>query len=246
MRTSISFGALAAVILTILFATTGAHAGDKLENIKVLPKDMTKQEVEAVMQVWSRSLGVKCTFCHEMKVPGDWKSMDFASDKVDEKETTRRMVKMVEQLNAGPLPKAAGEKGVTVSCVTCHRGLAHPDTLDQVVLREVKKKGAKAGIKKYKDLKGKYYGRGSYDLGSESLSPAIRKLAEDPKGLDSALALANLDVENFPKEADARVMKAQILLMKGDKKGAKKAVDEALSIDPKNRHALRMKKGLGR
>ena len=35
-------------------------------------------------------------------------------------------------------------------------------------------------------------------------------------------------------------------MMKGDKAGAAAAVDEALKLDPENRHALRLKQQLGK
>jgi hypothetical protein len=244
IRSPLLFGTMAALFLAASFGATNAQAGDKLENIKVLPKNIKKQELDKVMDEWSRALGVKCSYCHEKKTSGGKTTMDWASDAKEEKKTTRRMFKMLQEINAGPMPKAAGEKHASISCISCHRGLAHPATLDQVMVYTAKRKGAGAAVQKYKDLKGKYYGSGSYDFTAESLGPAIRALAEDPKGLDSALALAKLDVENFPKNADAHVTLAQILMMKGDKAGANKSVDDALGLDPKNRHALRMKKRL--
>ena len=111
MRTILRAGAVASLVAATLVCPLRARADDELKNIKVFPKDITKQELEDIMHVWARSLGVHCTFCHEMKVPGDFRSIDFASDAVDKKETARRMYKMVQELNAGPLPKAVGRGG---------------------------------------------------------------------------------------------------------------------------------------
>jgi hypothetical protein len=245
MRSILRSGAVVSLIAASLVCPLHARADDELKNIRVFPKDITKRELEGNMRVWARSLGIRCTFCHEMKVPGDFRSIDFASDAIDKKVTARRMFEMVQQLNAGPLPKAVGEQGVTVSCITCHRGLVNPATLDQVVLHEVKKNGAAAGIRKYRDLREKYYGRGAYDFGPDSLDPAIQSLASEPDGIDSALALVELDIEMYPEDSETRVTQAQILLMKGDALGAAQAVDEALRLDPENRHALRLKQQLG-
>lgn len=70
----------------------------------------------ARMQAWSRALGVECTHCH---MPGDW---------ADASKPTfafaRRMMRMVDGLNAGPLA-GIGE----IACWTCHRGRPTPRRL---------------------------------------------------------------------------------------------------------------------
>jgi len=39
-------------------------ATEGFENLKVLPKDITKEKLDSVMANWSISLGVRCNFCH--------------------------------------------------------------------------------------------------------------------------------------------------------------------------------------
>lgn len=36
----------------------------KYENLKVLPKNTTKKEMDSIMKHFSLSLGVRCNFCH--------------------------------------------------------------------------------------------------------------------------------------------------------------------------------------
>lgn len=237
--------ALVAMALVILTGPAPARAGEDLKNLKVFPKDMAKRDLEGVMHGWSDALGVRCTFCHEMKVPGDFQSMDFASDAIDKKQIAREMFTMVKGLNTATLPKATGESDAAVSCVTCHRGLTNPATLDQVVLHEIDKSGAQAGVQKYHELRDKYYGSGSYDFGPDSLDSAIQTLAARSDGLDAAQALVDLKIAQYPDNADAQVQLAQVLLMKNDKAGALAAVDKALKLDPGNRRALRLKQQLG-
>ena len=236
---------LAVLVSALLTGPTTARAEEELKNIKVFPKDITKRELEETMHHWSDALGVRCTHCHEQKVPGDFRSIDFASDAIDKKQTARRMMKMVQDLNADTLPKAAGEDDAAISCVTCHRGLQNPATLDQVILHEIRKNGADAGVLKYRDLRTQYFGSGSYDFGPDSLDPAIQALAGQADGLDAAKALVDLEIEVFPDNSDSRVKLAQILMMKDDPSGAIAALDEALRLDPENRRALRMKQQLG-
>ena len=88
-------------------------------NLKILPKDDTLIDA---MQGFNEALGVQCTYCH---VPGD-----FASDAKPPKETARRMIAMVRQVEpvfpstGGVFPRGYHE----VDCITCHRGSVKPET----------------------------------------------------------------------------------------------------------------------
>jgi len=234
-------GALAGVLLS---GVPAARADEELKNLKVFPSTITKRELTETMKQWNQALGVRCDFCHEQKVPNDFQSIDFASDKIGHKLVARRMLGMVNDLNDGTLPRAAGEEDAAVSCVTCHRGLTNPATLDRVVLRATREAGGEAGVKKYRELRERYYGSGSYDFGPRSLQTVAESLAADPADLDAALAIGRLNVEMYPTSADPLVVVAQILEMKQDKAGALAAVTEALKLQPDHRHALRLKKTL--
>lgn len=237
--TVILAGTLAAMV-----AVPAARADDELHNLKVFPSTTTKRELVETMKQWNQALGVRCDFCHEQKVPGDHQSIDFASDKIGHKEVARRMYRMTRDLNAGPLPTAAGEEDAAVSCVTCHRGLPSPTTLDRVVLRAVREKGPEAGVKKYRELRDRYYGSGSFDFGPQSLQVVAESLAAEPAQVDAALAICRLNLEMNPKFADGHVAVAQLLDLKQDQAGALAALEEALRLEPGHRHALRLKQKL--
>jgi len=232
------------VLVAALTLTTSAVAGE-LKNLKVFPADTGKEKVIEVMKTWTSALGVRCDHCHVQKVPGDFQSFDFASDEKKDKDVARGMMRMVQGINGKLLPGATGEHDVKISCVTCHRGVIHPATLDQVMLKTVQTKGADAAVTRYHDLRDKYYGRGSYDFGPRSLVPAIETLADTGGDLDAAQMLVELTIEEYPQDAGSRVMLAHILLKKGDKDGASAAIAKALEIDPQNRYALRLQKQLG-
>ncbi len=89
------------------------------KNLKVLAADT---DIRFVMQGFAQALGVQCTYCH---VQGD-----FASDDKPQKETARKMIAMVRQIDltfpssAGVFPAGYHE----VDCSTCHRGSAKPET----------------------------------------------------------------------------------------------------------------------
>ena len=239
-----TMGKTMTTLLAVLLLATAASA-EELKNLQVFPKDTDKNTVIEVMQKWTGALGVNCTHCHVLKVPGDYDSFDFASDDKPEKKTARGMMRMVAKLNGDLLPAATGEDDARISCVTCHRGLANPATLDQVMLKTVRKGGADAAVARYHKLHDRYYGRGAYDFGPYSLLPAIEKLAAgDETDLAAALELARLAASEHPDSADNQVLVARLLLKKGDRDGAAAAVDKALQLDPQNRRALRLKRQL--
>ncbi len=112
----------AIVIAVVVRATPQAQAPT---NLQVLPKDMTQQQVVAVMRTFTQGLGVMCDHCH---VGGQ---ADRAKDDKPEKATARKMIKMVMAINSDFLkdvgePAPAGQQKVT--CYTCHRGAVKPLT----------------------------------------------------------------------------------------------------------------------
>lgn len=239
------FPAKTVLIAAGLLLLSAVASAEDLKNLKVFPKDTSKETLIEVMKSWTSALGVRCDQCHVQKVPGDFQSFDFASDEKDDKEVARGMLRMVQNINGKFLPAAIGEHDAKISCVTCHRGVMHPATLDQVMLKTVETKGIDAAVTRYHDLRDKYYGRGAYDFGPRSLVPAIETLADTGGDLDAAQKLVELTIEEYPQDAGSHVMLAHLLLKKGDKEGASVAVAKALELDPQNRFALRLQKQLG-
>jgi hypothetical protein len=156
-----------------------AQVPDEFTNLQVFPKDVGKMELIGVMKEFSSALGVRCHHCHEMKTPGDFNSIDWASDTLPTKDEARGMMRMVGQLNNDLVPRAMGKPVQRVKCITCHRGLSDPRTLDLVLLETIEESGADAGVEHYKALKDEYFGSGSYDFGSGTL---IDEPDPDPDG----------------------------------------------------------------
>lgn len=99
-------------------------------NFKVLPKDISHEELEKIMHGWNAALGVKCNFCHAPAGDSSSHRMDFASDAKPEKNIARQMFKMTGKINKKYFKENKDEKGVlipTVSCMTCHHGSPHPE-----------------------------------------------------------------------------------------------------------------------
>ncbi len=96
-------------------------------NIKVLPKEITGDDVIKLMRQYEGELGVECEFCHARNP--ETKRNDFASDANPVKEKARMMIKMTDDLNEKYLAELVDHKSTgSVTCGTCHRGMSHPET----------------------------------------------------------------------------------------------------------------------
>jgi hypothetical protein len=98
------------------------------KNLKLLPPNITHDELVATMRGYSRALGVRCDHCHVRipNAPQGQEDMDFASDAKPEKAVARVMMEMTRDLNRNYISKV-NEYSIDVSCITCHRGKGVPD-----------------------------------------------------------------------------------------------------------------------
>lgn len=108
------------------------------KNLKVLPKKISPEELQATMRTFSKSLGVRCGFCHVTKKveTGEHPELDFVSDAKDEKRNARKMVLMTADINKKYLGKI--DKNFEVACVSCHRGNVKPMTSVDSLSRQVR------------------------------------------------------------------------------------------------------------
>ena len=116
------------VALVVLGIAASAPADPTFKNLKVLPKNISHDELDSVMHQFNGSLGVRCNFCHASQKDNP-KKLDFASDEKGEKNAARDMMRMTNRINKkffhykkddqNPIPP--------VGCMTCHNGKAHPE-----------------------------------------------------------------------------------------------------------------------
>ena len=118
---------LSAASLSLLAQNAGGKGGTPAppQNLKVLTSDVN---IPQVMRGFTAGLGVQCNYCHALG--------DFASDNNPKKETARKMLRMIRQINmhfpdAGNdfansryLPFPEGKQYIT--CYTCHQGETKP------------------------------------------------------------------------------------------------------------------------
>jgi hypothetical protein len=112
-------------------ATGGPHKPmvlPKPVNLKLLPKDISPDDLMKIMHGFTQQLGVQCTFCHVQDAGA--KHPNFASDQKPEKNTARTMISMTREINAKYLSQIhdpdATEAQKVVTCGTCHQGHSMP------------------------------------------------------------------------------------------------------------------------
>lgn len=125
------------VIVGVLYAFTTKEKSEyttieqpKWENLKVLPQDISKDSLKGLMKGYTKSLGVKCSYCHSPK-KNNPKKLDFPDDSKLEKKIARGMIEMTNDINARhfrpyyPDPKPTQVRDV--KCIMCHRGNSNPE-----------------------------------------------------------------------------------------------------------------------
>lgn len=240
------------VILLVLLVSSTARAQQgpfppqKLENLKVFPKDIPVRTLLDTMQSFTRALGVRCTYCHVGEEGQPLSSFDFKSDQKPEKNKARDMLRMVGAINGEYLAKLPSRRSpqINVACVTCHRGVALPRSLQQVVLMAYDSAGADSAISVYRTLRERYYGRASYDFGEAALADVGAALRTRGKTAD-ALRFYLLNTEMSPNSAFAFSQAAGAQLAAGDTASAVRNLQKALSINPNDRQAKGMLDRLG-
>lgn len=98
-------------------------------NLKVLPKDISHDALDSLMDEYNKSLGVKCTFCHAKRADNPLK-IDSRSDSNHTKDEARYMITMTNELNAKYFndlkEDSTKPKSQLVTCMTCHNGKELP------------------------------------------------------------------------------------------------------------------------
>ena len=228
---------LALVVALTSMGWVGTSRGqipDTFKNLKILPKDIPKAELVSVMRSFAGSLGVRCGHCHVGENAATLEGFDFASDDKEPKRIARVMMSMVQEINQEEIPKTEIKDPVQVRCITCHRGVQKPRTLDEVLRATIEKEGVPAAQKQYRELRGQYYGSGSYDFSPGPVNMVAEGLAFQKKDYDAAIALLGLNVEFHPTVGYTHNLLGRIHEAKGDTPAAIASYRKALELDPKD------------
>jgi len=126
----IFFGVIIALVFAIsAFTTQTTQENTKPQNLKVLPKNISEEELTKVMRGFNAALGVKCGYCHAPKANGE-KGLDFVSDANPKKNIAREMIKMTKKINKKYFKNEHEGVVKNISCETCHNGQAEPKNME--------------------------------------------------------------------------------------------------------------------
>jgi photosynthetic reaction center cytochrome c subunit len=250
MKAALARPAVAALALVLFVALSqGADAQfppDKTKNLKVLPADIPIRALIDTMAGFTRALGVRCTYCHAGREGEPLASYDFVADDKPEKAKAREMLRMVSAINGEHLVKLATRRDprITVTCATCHRGIAQPRPLQQVLLIAYDAGGADSVVAEYRALRERYYGSAAYDFGEVPLADVANTLRARNL-LADALRLYILNTEVSPKSGFAFRMAADGQLAAGDTAAAVASLRRAIAINANDQQATRALERLG-
>ena len=219
---------------------SGGQIPDTFKNLKILPKDTPKAELVSVMRGFSNALGVRCNHCHVGENAATLEGFDFAADDKEPKRIARVMMSMVQEINKEEIPKSQIKDPAQVRCITCHRGVQKPRTLDEVLRATVEKEGVPAAQKQYRELREQYHGSGSYDFRPGPVNMVAEWLAFERKDYGGAIALLGLNVEFHPEVGYTHNLLGRIHEAKGDTAAAIASWKKALELDPKDNRSRQL------
>jgi len=204
------------------------------KNLRYFPKDIARDALIQRMREFSFALNVRCQYCHAGGDGVSFDGVDFASDDKPAKLKARAMLKMTEAINTSLLADipSRAEPRVEVSCVTCHRGLALPKSLQTTLFEIVQKDGAPAAVARYRELRADTV-PGRYSFDQWETMELARRLME-AKNTPAAIAILNLTGEYYPKAASVDAALGEVYVVSGDKDAALASFRRALEKQPDN------------
>jgi hypothetical protein len=205
---------------------------DSLTNLEYYPKTIPVRSLLDSMRAFSFALGVRCSYCHVGEEGQPLATYDFASDDKRAKEVARVMLDMTRHINGEHLAEVPERSTppVSVRCETCHRGVARPERLQDVLGRAAADSGVDAAVRRYRALRERYYGSAAYDFREGTLNEMGRQLIRAGKA-DDALALLRLNAEQFPSAGMPLFLIGEAQATRGDTAAAIESIRAAMAKD---------------
>ncbi len=117
-----------AVFVFIGIAAVKQPVNDKFKNLQVLPKNITEDSLDRIMDGFTVSLGVDCNYCHYKDKKANL--IVYEKDDKPEKQIARNMMRMTMDINKKYFQfneTVTAEEVQAVTCFTCHSGQPMPD-----------------------------------------------------------------------------------------------------------------------
>ena len=223
---------LLTALWTLAYAAgVSAQIFDNPQNLKVLPDDISAAELGKTMKSFALGTGFRCSSCHMGEEGQALSEYDFSSDEKELKQTARRMLKMVRDINGNHL-EFRGDGRIEVQCVTCHRGVNKPEMTADVLAGAVADGGVEGLQIAYRELRGRYYGTHSYDFSDFTLGAFTQSLMREGK-TDEARAMLDMVLEDNPTSFNAVFLYGELSVQIGNTQAAEEYYLEAIELNPR-------------
>ena len=245
--------AVSGVALTL--APGAAHAQQQqpqqqqrgFENLKVLPRDIPRDTLLQMMRGFTFALGVRCEYCHATSPnpTGGQPRLDAASDEKVAKEKARFMMRMTDSLNRVVLAALPDRRSpaIRVGCVTCHHGLAIPQTLASRLSAVIDSAGIDTAVARYATLHADM-ASGRFDFSEGSLNETARELAARGRTAE-AIRILQISQKEYPNSAEIDVMLGDIHRQRNERDSAIARYRMALRKRPNDQRATQRLRELG-
>ena len=240
----------AAALVAAASATLGAQIPERFENLQVLPRDIPRDTLIAIMRGFTGALGVRCTYCHvEREGPapagaGGGMNLNFASDSLANKRKARWMLHMTDSINTRLVSLPARDDPPTdVTCMTCHRGLSKPMTIQQVIVATTQRLGVDSAIARYRMLRNDM-AAGRFDFREQPVTDVAEQLSGRGRH-DDAIKLLQMLQEFYPNSLTIDMQLAETYIAKGDRDAGIARLRAVLAKSPNDRRARQRLQQLG-
>lgn len=215
-----------------------AQIPDTFTNLEVLPADISRDSLIAVMRSFSFATGLRCEDCHVLGEGNSFQGARFELDDKLDKRKARYMLRMVETLNRELLPglPERDQPPLAVECKTCHRGLAKPFLLRTELRRVLEEDGVDAAVARYRELRETSATAGAYDFGEWEMNELAREVAA-AGDTAAAASLLELNEEFHAASASIPATLGSLYEALGRTDDAVAAYRRALERNPQNRGA---------
>lgn len=251
IRSTRLFLVLAVVLAAAPPSTARAQIPDRFENLQVLPRDISRDQLTDIMRGFTQALGVRCEHCHLPREaePGAPRrgglNLDFASDARPAKNKARFMMRMTDSLNRVVLASLPGrsEPPVRVTCITCHRMMPVPTTIQNVLVETTARAGVDSAIAQYRILRADM-ARGRFDFTERPVSEVASELGAAGKHAD-AIRLLEMLQEFYPNSVNIDLQIAELQIGAGNRDAGIARLRAILTKNPNHRQAAARLRELG-
>lgn len=166
------------------------------QNLQVLDPDISPEELRDTMFAIGERVGLRCSRCHDFESDTPVAERNYASDEKELKQVAREMMRMVQSINetVSSIDRGPDHTPITVSCVTCHRGVSQPRQIEEVFQTAVSEDGLNSAIEQYMELRDRWYAMSAYDFTAWKLG-GIAQSIFDAGDAEGGMRLHALNLE---------------------------------------------------